>query len=236
MLKARNKIGYAVLLVALVAGCPFRSGDVDRGDAPLVAARAILVADLIGGTGGFGGSPLTGYLDHAPAHMGFDVESDLADADAVMTVVLDNDSAQEAVFLVSYFAHHVSFDDRSVEVTVAARSEELLEIPCPEIVGMGALDGPGEVGVRLADGTEVANTFAVPIFLGLDFTCGSARTFSLTADVDDLDADGDVAELILTSDGLTHAESGGPSGHSHKDGMMGPHRMGGMVFSAFGEE
>jgi hypothetical protein len=75
----------------------------------------------------------------------------------------------------------------------------------------------------------VDNTFAVPGFLNLDYTCGGVYACTPTADaddLDDLDGDGDTTELILITDGMQlHMQNGGPTGHHHGmgTGMMGSH-------------
>jgi hypothetical protein len=120
----------------------------------------------------------------------------------------------------------LSLDDQLSDVAVPADSETTLDIPCSEIVGLGDLYMPGAMGCHLEDGDEVGNTFAVPMFFGLDFACGDTFNFTLTADADDLDQDGDIDEPVLLSDGfLMHLEDGGPMGHQHGSGggMMGTH-------------
>ena len=118
-----------------------------------------------------------------------------------------------------------------MDVTVPAGDESTVEIPCSVTVGMGPLTVPGGVGCTLASGEEIDNLMAVPVFLGMDFFCGTVRQFVLTADADDLDGDEDTEELILVSDEmLGHMQSGGPTGHTHRTGGM----MGGMMFGHMG--
>ncbi|MEK7756290.1 MAG: hypothetical protein AAB385_03670 [Planctomycetota bacterium] len=220
---------YAGVGLVCLAGCINQTGD--AGDAPFVAAKAIAVADLIGGAGGFGGMAMTGYSDHTPLSMGFVDADDLADPDDTMSVLLTNESTQEATFHLTYFASSLGFEEQTMDVVVGAGEETTVEIPCAEIVGMGSLTMPGAMGCHLADGIEVENTLAVPVFLGMDFACGTVLQFVLTPDADDLDADDDVEELILLSDGmLGHMQSGGPTGHTHRMGGM----MGGMMFGHMG--
>jgi hypothetical protein len=204
------------------------------GSSPVdaVAEKATLVADNIGGADGFGGPMMTGYLDHAPPQMGFLLDEDLAAAAAVVSVALRNDSTQEASFRVTYFASHMGLQDEVTEVVVAAGTEETVELPCAEIVGMGDMGMAGEAACLLATGVEVPNTYAVPVFLHMDFECGETREFVLSPDVDDLDADGDVEELIVVSDGYRgHVQNGGPMGHTHGVGMMGTHVPGPPMFA-----
>lgn len=218
-----------VLGVLVFAGCTTQSPV--SGDAPLVAAKAVAVADWIGGDNGYGGINMMGYADHAPSFMGFVDSADLADPEATLSVLLRNDSTQEATFHLTYFASSDGLEEQTRDVVVAAGEETTEEIPCAEIVGMGPLTMPGAMGCHLAGGIEVENTLSVPVFLGMDFACGATLEFVLAPDLDDLDGDGDSEELILLSDGmLGHMQSGGPLGHTHRtEGMMG-----GMMFGHMG--
>lgn len=203
-------------------GSPDATGEL----APLVSARATTIAGQIGTTEGFGGNMMAGYLAHAGPGMGFVTIDDLADPNGVVTIRLVNQTVQNATFHPAYFAGHLGLDDQLSDIAVPAGSETTLDIPCSEIVGLGDLYMPGAMGCHLEDGDEVGNTFAVPMFFGLDFACGDTINFTLTADADDLDQDGDVDELVLLSDGfLMHLEDGGPTGHMHGggQGMMGSH-------------
>jgi len=146
-----------------------------------------------------------------------------------MMVRVRNESDRDGTFHLSYFASHMGLDDQLMDVEVGAGQEVVVEIPCPEIVGMGSLETPGDTGCHLADGEAVDNVMTVPGFLGQDFTCDGVYECVLTADVDDLDGDGDTEELIILSDAMEfHMMNGGPTGHMHGGGfgMMGPH-MGG---------
>jgi hypothetical protein len=186
-----------------------------------VAAKAIEVADLIGGSEGFGGSLMEGYIAHAPMHMGFLGLDELADIDGDIMVRLQNDAPEEATFHLSYFAGHMGSVEQMMDVDVEAGGQVTVELPCAEILGVGPLDQPGGVGCHLADGETVDNTMAVPGFLGLDYSCGGLYECSLTPDIDDLDADGDTEELIITTTSLrAHNGADGPRGHSHMMGGM----------------
>ncbi|MEK7710999.1 MAG: hypothetical protein AAB341_03800 [Planctomycetota bacterium] len=213
---------------SLAVGCTNIAGlpGTDAALAPLVSSKATDVAEQIGGERGFGGTMMDGYLAHGGPGMGFATIDDLADPDGVVTIQLVNQTAQNATFHLAYFAGHLSLDDQLSDVAVPADSETTLDIPCSDIVGLGDLNMPGAMGCHLEDGDEVGNTFAVPMFFGLDFACGDTINFTLTEDADDLDQDGDVDEPVLLSDGfLMHLEDGGPTGHQHGDGggMMGTH-------------
>jgi hypothetical protein len=213
--------GVVIAVVVLVAGCGGEWGG-DVGLVQSVASKAADVAGQIGGDEGYGGTVMTGYYNHTPLMMGFVTPDDLAAADATLTILLRNDSLEEATFHLTYFASHMDLEEQSQDVVVAAGQEVEIELPCAEIVGMGALEMPGAMGCHLAGGLEIDNTMAVPIFLSMDFACGEQTIFVLTADTDDLDGDGDTEELILLSDGLVgHMHLGGPFGHSHHGGMMG---------------
>ncbi len=191
-----------------------------------VAARAIEVATVVGGSEGYGGTVMTGYLGHMPMNMGFESDTDLAAPDGVTLVHLHNESEIDGTFHVAYLASHMGLDEMWMDVDVPAGETVTVELPCSEIVGLGELTVPGAVGCHLVDDTEVDNTMSVPGFLGLDYVCGGAMEHYLTPDVDDLDGDGDTEELILFSEAMkTHLSDGGPTGHTHGfgTGMMGMH-------------
>lgn len=224
----RRGLLIAVGVASLAGGCTNIVGlpGIDADLAPLVSSKATAVAGQIGTTEGFGGSLMAGYLAHVGPGMGFVTIDDLADPDGVVTIRLLNQTAQNATFHLAYFAGHLSLDDQLSDIAVPAGSATTLDIPCSEIVGLGDLNMPGAMGCHLTDGEEVGNTFAVPMFFGLDFACGDTISFTLTADADDLDQDGDIDEPVLLSDGfIMHLEDGGPTGHMHGSGvgMMGTH-------------
>ncbi len=221
-------IVFVVMSFAVIAGCAngvFPGTSTDPTLA-VVAAKAETVAETVGGPNGFGGMLMTGYVGHMPLQLGFTTSDDLAQPGATMTVTLRNDSDRDGTFHLFYFAGHMGLVDQSVDVDVPAGAEASVEIPCPEIVGMGPLDEPGEAGCHLADGESVDNVMAVPGFLGEDFTCDGVYEYVLTPDIDDLDGDGDTEELIILSDAMEfHMTNDGPTGHTHGDGtgMMGSH-------------
>lgn len=110
----------------------------------------------------------------------------------------------------------MGIDEQVLEVDVPAGGEVAIELPCSEIIGLGSLTVVGDVAVQLADGTEFENTMCVPAFLGSDYLCESAYHCFLTTDIDDLDADGDTEELIVTTEALDfHTGPGGMGGHGH---------------------
>ncbi|MHC4444993.1 MAG: hypothetical protein ACYTF1_00955 [Planctomycetota bacterium] len=225
-----------LVLVALgmwIAGCFSGFGlplTGDQGLATVVAGKAVNIADLVGGTNGFGGMMMDGYMQHAESMMGFHGSGDLADPNGSdMPVTLHNHSDEDCTFHLTYFTSHMGLDEQVMDVMVTAGLQTTVEIPCSEIIGMGPLEMPGEAGCHLASGEAVANTMAVPCFLGMDYTCGATHEFHLKPDTDDLDGDGDTEELIILSDAMQdHMASGGPMGHMHGGGgmMMGGH-MGG---------
>lgn len=181
-----------------------------------VAAKAVEVADLIGGSEGFGGSLMEGYIAHAPMHLGFHGPDELADIEGVIMVRLHNDAQEDTTFHLSYFAGHMGSVEQMMNVDVAAGEQVTVELPCAEILGVGPLDQPGGVGCHFADGETVDNAMAVPGFLGLDYSCGDLYECSLTPDIDDLDGDGDTEELIITTAGLqAHLGSARLFGHGH---------------------
>ncbi len=216
-------VGLGTGLFLVIGGCfgPVGLFDLPMDLTSVVSSKAVEVADRIGGQEGFGGELLEGFADHVGPGMGFVTTDDLADPSGVVTVRLQNLSSREATFHLSYFAAHLALDDRQEDVIVPAGGEIVVQIPCSEIVGMGSLEMPGVGACHLADEEEIDNRYAVPMFLGLDYTCGDTITFTLTPDGDDLDGDGDRDELVVLSEGLImHMEDGGPLGHSHMNGMM----------------
>lgn len=212
----------------ILAGCvngllPGTGGD---PTVAAVVAKANGVATTIGGQGGFGGTLMNGYLDHAPMGMGFVDADDLADPQSGMMIRLQNDSTQACTCHVSFVASFEGIDQQIMDVDVPAGGETTVEIPCSEIVGMGPLEAPGGAACHLADGEAIDNMMSVPGFLGLDYACGQAHAFMLTPDTDDLDGDGNTDELIMLGQAMQmHMTHGGPMGHRHGNGfgMMGSH-------------
>ena len=227
------------MFLRLVSGfalvCAFTSfpGCIDVGSpdatgelVSLVDAKAVAVAEQVGGSGGFGGTMMDGYFNHAMQQIRFDDPNDLADSNATMIVTIQNGSTQACTFHVAYLASPIGVDEQTEDADVPAGEETTIEIPCSELIGMGSLETPGVAACHLADGQAVDNVMSVPAFLGLDYQCGQVYQFMLTPDVDDLDNDGDTEELIMQSDALRmHALDGGPTGHGHGNGqgMMGGH-------------
>lgn len=232
MTKWFRNLSAATVGIVLSTGCMSGTVAPPDGDSAVVgdvAAKATDIAAQIGGANGFGGSLLDGYVDHMPGQMGFRGSEDLASGTAGMMVRIQNEAAQDGTFHLSYFASHMGLDEQTMDVEVPAGEALTVDIACSEIVGFGPLETPGETGCHLADGEAVDNVMTVPGFLGQDFTCDGIYECVLTADVDDLDGDGDTEELIIISDAMEfHMMNGGPTGHMHGSGagMMGPH-MGG---------
>jgi len=210
------------------AGCNSITG-LSGGDSPAsdVAAKAVRVADQIGGAGGFGGTMMTGYRNHVGAQMGFLDADDLALMGQNMMIRLENDSAAICTFHLTYVSSVLGLEEQGEDIDVDPGETADVEIPCAEIVGLGPLEIPGAPGCQQAVTGDIPNTFSMPGFLNLDFACGERFGFTLTPDSDDLDEDGDTEELVLLSDGLVmHLRDGGPLFHSHRGGMM----HGGMMF------
>lgn len=215
-----------VSVMITAAGCANGLVTPEPGLPAEVASKAGEIGAQIGGVEGFGGLLMTGYLDHAPMHMGFVTGDDLASPDGTLTVRFHNETTIGGQFHLSYFASHMGLDEIVMNVDVAAGEVIQVELPCAEIVGLGPPDVPGSVAMHLQDGQIIDNTMAVPGFLGLDYTCGDVFDCFFGPDVDDLDGDGDTEELVVTTEAmLDHMESGGPIGHHHDAGlgMMGPH-------------
>jgi len=229
MFGSLSRMTTVVIVAALTAGC--MTGIVIPGDGALtgvdeVAAKASDVAAHVGGADGFGGSLMNGYVDHMPDHMGFGGVEDLAPEESSMMVMLRNEADHAGTFHLNYMASHMGLDEQSMDVVVGAGDVVVVDIPCSEIVGVGPLDMPGAPGCHVNDGVAVDNLMSVPGFLGQDFRCGETYACVLTQDVDDLDEDGDTAELIILSDAMAlHMTEGGPGGHRHGSGfgMMGHH-------------
>jgi len=228
MVRLNKMMLMVAAAVSSVAGC-MNSAAIPGNDAdiaPLVSAKATVVAEQIGGAQGFGGMLMNGYRDHAPMNMGFQNADDLADPNAELTIRVQNGATQPATCHVSFVASFEGLDEQDIDVEVPANGEATVEITCAEIVGMGSLETLGAAACHLADGQALDNVMTVPGFLGLDYQCGQTHEFVLTPDVDDLDGDGDKEELIMLSQGMQmHMLNGGPMGHRHGDGsgMMGPH-------------
>lgn len=229
MIRVFGGIFGLAVVAALIAGCPNAvvvPGTTDSASSSDVSSKAVEVASSVGGANGFGGVRMTGYADHMPPQMGFGAEADLASSAGGMTVRLNNQSDADGTFHISYFASHMGLEDQMMDVEVPAGEEITVEIPCSEIVGIGPFDEPGEPGCHLATGEAIANTMAVPGFLGQDFACGGVYECLLVPDIDDLDGDGDTEELIIVSNAFEfHMTNGGPTGHTHGtgSGMMGSH-------------
>ena len=200
------------------------SSDATSDDAGLVsqlAAKAAGIADNIGGDTGFGGMMMAGYDVHTEDHMGFHSADDLADADDVLIIELQNDSNVTCTFHVVSMASHMDLENQSLDVEVPAGEKVTAELPCSEIIGMGHLEVVGEVAVECADGTQFDNVMSIPAFLGADYDHGDTYHCYLTVDVDDLDGDGDREELLATTEALhLHVGPGGISGHGHMGGGM----------------
>lgn len=229
----RFRILSALTVIAVMgSGCMNGMAPPGGGDSTGVsdlAAKALDVAQGVGGDNGFGGSLMDGYVAHMPGNMGFYDRDDLASEISNMMVLVRNESDQDGTFHVSYIASHMGLEDQMLDVAVLAGEEVLVEIPCAEIVGIGPLGEPGATGFHFADGETVDNMMAVPGFLGQDFACSGVYECVLSPDVDDLDGDGDTEELIILSDAMEfHMTDGGPAGHMDENGFgfMGSH-MGG---------
>ena len=187
-----------------------------------VVAQATAVAEQIGGENGFGGSRMNGYAGHMAADMAFRGPADLGDVGRNMMFELVNDSDQPCTFHVAYWLGAESTDEQYAEVAVAPGETVDFELPCADIVGVGSLEEVGAEAVLLPDGTPFDNRMCVPGFLNSDYACGGTYGCTFSADVNDLDGDGDVTELVVTTTGLTnHMMSGGMRPHMWlQDGTM----------------
>lgn len=230
--------------VGLTTGCGLGTVALEpTGLAAEVAERAVDVADQIGGEDGFGGTWMNGYVDHMPMHMGFHGMAYLADEDGTVTIEVVNDAAPAAVVHVVYLTTaEGELTEQTVEVEVEGYGTVSIDVPCAEIVGVGALDDVGATAADLDDATALPNDFCVPAFLNADYVCGGVYAIYVGADEDDLDEDGDTEETVITTEALqTHMGPGGMSGSGHMYGMMGldedgfvPGGLGGMMGGLFG--
>lgn len=221
--------GLAGLFAIVVSGCtPGGLTDI-IGGAPTgltadVAAKAQAVAQNIGGSNGFGGMSMSGYMDHMDSYMGFHNSGDLAAAGGHMTVELTNSAGQACTFHVAFVSSSAGIDQQTRDVTVAAGQTVTVDLPCSEIVGMGNLDAVGQPAGQLADGTEFDNRMCVPGFLGSDFSCGGTFRCTLMHDTNDLNQNGNTQELIaVTGTMLSHMGLNGMNPHTAAglfDGMM----------------
>lgn len=172
------------------------------GLAAEIASKAEAVARQTGGPGGFGGRMMDGYAGRMPMHMGFHDETALAEPGGSVIVGMANTSGQDCVFHLSYVSSQMGTSEQTMDVSVPSGGGVTVQIPCPEILGMGPMEMPGQPGCHLADGQPVVNTMAVPGFMGMDYSCGDEFMFRLMADVNDLDHDGDRQELIIMSQAM----------------------------------
>jgi hypothetical protein len=192
--------GVVLAVPAFMAGCD--ASGTPNGLAGEVAAKADTVAQRIGGANGFGGMAMNGYMSQMPNHMGFDSMGDLADSNGHMTVVCRNESNQDASFRMVYLSSPMGLADQMMDITVPAGSEQEVQIPCSEIVGLGSLIAVGETAAETADGAQLDNRMCVPGFLGADFQCSDSYRCFLAPDVNDFDGDGNTAELIVSTEAL----------------------------------
>jgi hypothetical protein len=132
-----------------------------------------------------------------------------------VTVRLRNQVREQCTFRLRYVAAHLGLDEHVEDVPVDAGEELEVDVPCGEILGLGPLEEPGGVGCRLSSGQTVENTMAVPAFLSADYSCGGSYGFQVSPDSDDLDEDGDTAELVCQSDALQRHM------HQHRYGCAG---------------
>lgn len=180
-----------------------------------VAAKAEQVAREIGGTTGFGGPMIDGYLDHMDDHMGFHDAADLADENGTISVTFTNQSNQACTFHFAFLRSADGLDTQTRDVDVPAGQSVTVEMPCAELVGMGSLTEVGATAGSTAEGGEFPNRYCVPGFLNSDYACGGDFACSLTPDGNDVDQDGDTAELIMLTSGMQrHMRAGGMGRHS----------------------
>ena len=155
--------------LSVAAGCANLGQPSSGGElVPLVNAKATAVAGQVGGAGGFGGMMMVGYFEHAKRQIRFDDMNDLADPNATMTVTVQNGSSQACTFHVAFLAGNLGLDEQTEDADLAAGEGTTIELPCAEMIGMGALETPGAAACHLADGQAVDNVMSLPAFLGLD--------------------------------------------------------------------
>lgn len=219
---------------AMMMGCTPTdlTGLVERAPTGLTAdvtAKAEQVAREIGGTSGFGGPMLDGYLDHMDDHMGFHDASDLADENGTLSVTFTNESSEACTFHFAFLRSADGLDTQTRDVDVPAGQSVTVEMPCAELVGMGSLTEVGATAGSTADRGEFPNRYCVPGFLNSDYACGGEFACALTPDVNDVDQDGDTAELIMLTSGMQqHMGSGGVGRHGDGNDSVFGGMVGGM--------
>ncbi len=119
--------GLLVLAAGWIAGCDPNTGSISSGDAIAIGAKASEVAALVGGADGYGGTPMDGYLEHAPMQMGFDEPSDLALLSGVLMMRFVNDTDQDCSFDLSYIASHMGAGAQSMDVHDYRAPEDLVD-------------------------------------------------------------------------------------------------------------
>lgn len=219
-------IGMAFAWVLLGCNSALPTGGEPAGVTAEVAAKAQQIAGEVGGPTGFGGQLMMGYFGHMAPHMGFDDQGDLADPHGQLLVQLTNSSGFPCTFHLAYLQSSAGLDEQTQDVVVQPGNTIQVQLPCAEIMGVGSLTDVGAVAVDLPDGTGFDNRYCVPGFLNSDYACGGAYGCVVAPDVNDLDQDGDTAELIVLTSGMrSHMSPGGMGRHMVDDeggynGMM----------------
>lgn len=198
MLRLLKTLLACMFVAVCVAGCPV-TPSTSQDKVTAVSDAAIHIAGQVGGATGYGGAMMSGFMDVMPAHMGFTSSADLAPAGSTLTVRMHNQAGQQGLFHMSYLASSVSTDPQAQDITVPAGQQNDVQIPCPEILGMGNLYQPGSVACTLASGQTISNMFAMPAFLNVDYQCGQTYDFFLQPDTNDVDQNGNTEELVVMS-------------------------------------
>jgi hypothetical protein len=202
-------------------GCmpsPEPAAQSDSATLSAVVTKAEDIAQLIG-PGGFGGPQFSGYQQHMGPMMGFLDVGALADPNGTVRVQFWNQAGSPCTFHLAYVASYDQLQQQVQDITVEPGQVATFDLPCSEMVGLGDLTQVGTPAGTLGSGAPLDNQFCVPGFLNSDYRCGGTFACFLSADVNDLDSDGDTQESVITTQPFQqHAGPAGMMGHGH---MMG---------------
>ncbi len=210
-------LGVLVLGAFALVGCGNQAGSLfsslfgkPTGLAGEIASKASTIANLIGGTDGYGGMAMNDYRSGMEDHMGFHSTSNLAGTGDHMTMMLHNNSSQTCTFHIQYLSSPLGSGEQAMDVTVPAGTTQTINMPCSEIVGLGDLTNVGDSAVSMMDGTMIDNRMCVPGFMGTDYHCGDTFNCYVGHDTNDLNGNGDTHEMMAFTQAMQmHMNEGG---------------------------